>query len=166
VTTTLVLLAIYVVAGYVVYVPSAVKTRTERLIIAWDKKADADAREERSGLAYAYARTSLFSSRRDATHYARRLKWEKEQINAIQPAPAPVEKLRQQAARLWPVWCLTWLPLLLAGWSVLAYRAATDHAASRAPRTSREIEADNARLAARLAELEAADEAWREANPS
>jgi HAMP domain-containing protein len=120
-------LAAYLGVGWYLYVPYAVANRTRGLCRSWNAEAlDAD-------FMAAHWRLCATLNRVPTVEERNRL-WAQMKAEAVRCAP--VEQMRGEAARRWPLYCLIWLPAILAliVWaaSVWVWRTLTSRAVVRA----------------------------------
>ncbi|MEO3856140.1 hypothetical protein [Acrocarpospora sp. B8E8] len=127
----------YMAVGYWLYVPRAVRLKTDLLIAEWREDAHMRAMEYDS----TRLRHQLFRSvrnERDREFHRRYQADTAAHVEAIRSEPVPVDRLRRQAARGWWHYSLTWplnltILLLIKLWDAAKALSAvvSDHAASR-----------------------------------
>ncbi|MFD9948818.1 hypothetical protein ACFWYW_46795 [Nonomuraea sp. NPDC059023] len=130
---------VYVVLGYLWYVPGAVTARTERLISEWERDAAVSAMLQRTRMLSALIdQLPLIHRELGPVEGYEAVDQERSRIMAIPSDPAPVAELRRKAALGWPRDCVVWLPILTARLAVAAHHTVAGHVAKRAPWTVRQ----------------------------
>jgi Flp pilus assembly protein TadB len=130
-------MATYMGVGWYLYVPYAVANRTERLAEHAREHAAERTRWLRREIEGTYSAARARPMGSDAAAVISRLyELERTELAEIDAAPILLDVLRRQAARRWPLYCLIWLPAVLAllVWaaSVWVWRSATSRAVTRA----------------------------------